>query len=233
MRVRKVRAPHIDPEAVVRAALEILDVEGLEHITMRQISSRLGVQAPALYWHFRNKQDLIDDMAQAILVQGGLEDVHRPRDPAAWAEWLVETAHVTRRAMVSHRDGGRVVAGASFRAGTLAKMFLLTTRVLNEAGFDLLRASLATSTTFDYVWGFVIEEQAGQGPEPERTPPQVQEVTSHAGWDLTDSNLLAAIMKESNKLTATEKFDLGLQVIVSGLRAVSKERKDLARPRKR
>src|SRR5208337_4328776 len=196
MRVRKAKAPHIEPEAVVRAALEILDAEGLERVTMRKISSKLGVQAPALYWHFKDKRDIIDDMAQAILVQGGLEDIKRPRDPAAWAEWLKETAHAVRRAMVSHRDGGRVVAGASFRAKTLAKLAILTTRVLNEAGFDLLHASLATGTTFDYVWGFVIEEQAGEGPEPEPAPPQGQEVAFPFGLDLMDANLMDAIMTE-------------------------------------
>src|ERR1035438_1243274 len=178
MRVRRARTPHIEPEAVVRAALEILDAEGLEHITLRKISSRIGVQAPALYWHFRDKQDITDDMAQAILVQGGVEDIKPPRDSTAWAEWLVETAHVVRRAMVSHRDGGRVVAGASFRARTLENGVMLAINVLKKAGFALLHASLATATTIDYVWGYVIEEQAGYGPEPEDVTPQGQRAAS-------------------------------------------------------
>jgi TetR/AcrR family tetracycline transcriptional repressor len=219
MRVRVARAPRIEPEAVVRAALEILDAEGLEDVTLRRISSKLGIQAPALYWHFKNKQDIIDDMAQSILVQGGLEDIKRPRDPIAWAEWLVEAAHAVRRAMVSHRDGGRVVAGASFRAKTLARLAILTTRVLNEAGFDLLYASLATGTTFDYVWGYVIEEQAGEGPEVGPALPQGLEVASPYRLDLMDENLMDAIMTERDKITATEKFDWGLRVIVSGLKS--------------
>jgi len=225
MRVRKTKAPHIEPEAVVRAALEILDAEGLEHVTMRQISSKLGVQAPALYWHFKDKRDIIDDMAQAILVQGGLEDIKRPKDPAAWAEWLIETAHAVRRAIVSHHDGGRVVAGASFRAKTLAKLAILTTSVLNEAGFDLLHASLATGTAFDYIWGFVIEEQAGEGPEPEPAPPKGQEVAFPFGLDLMDANLMSAVMTERDRLTATEKFEWGLRAIVSGLQSAPADRK--------
>ncbi len=225
MRVRESKAPHIEPQAAIRATLEILDAEGLEHVTMRQISSKLGVKPPALYWHFKDKQDIIDDMAQAILVQGGLGDIKRPRDPAAWAEWLIETACAVRRAMVSHRDGGRVVAGASFRAKTLAKLMILTTRVLNEAGFDLLHASLATGLTFDYIWGFVIEEQAGKGPEPEPAPPQGQEVASPFALDLMDEDLLDAVMTERDKLTATEEFEWGLRVIVSGLKPAFAEKK--------
>jgi TetR/AcrR family tetracycline transcriptional repressor len=220
MKVRRAKAPHIEPEAIVRAGLEILDVGGLEHVTMRQISSKLGVQAPALYWHFRDKQDIIDEMAQTILVQGGLEDVKGPSNAAAWAEWLVETAHSVRRAMLSHRDGGRVVAGASFfRAKSLAKLTILTARVLNEAGFDLLHASLATGTTFDYVWGYVIEEQAGEGPELGLVPPQGQEVAFPFGLDSKDANLMDAVMTERSNLTATEKFDWGLRAIVSGLKS--------------
>jgi TetR/AcrR family tetracycline transcriptional repressor len=212
--------------------LEILDAEGFGGVTLRQISSKLGVQAPALYWHFKNKRDIVDDMAQAILVQGGLEEIKRPKDPAAWAEWLIETAHAIRRAMILHRDGGRVVAGASFGATTQAKLFVLMTRVLNEAGFDLLHASLATGTTRDYIWGFVIEEQAGEGPEPERAF-EGEDVSSPSELDLTDAYLLDAVMKESVNLTATEMFDWGLQVIVSGLRSALKEKKDLARKRRR
>ena len=40
------KSPRIEPEAVVRAGLEILDAEGLERVTLRQIASKLGVQAP-------------------------------------------------------------------------------------------------------------------------------------------------------------------------------------------
>jgi TetR/AcrR family transcriptional regulator, tetracycline repressor protein len=217
MRIRKSKAPHIEPEAVVRAALEILDAEGLEHVTLRRISSKLGVQAPALYWHFKNKEDIIDDTTHAILVQGGLDNIGPPKETSTWTEWLIDTARIVRGAMVSHRDGGRVVAGASFRAKTLAKIAILTTRILNEAGFDLLHAGLATSTIFDYVWGYVIEEQAGMGPDPKSANTLKQEINSPFSLDLEDENLLDAVVKEANTVPATEKFDWGLRVIVTGL----------------
>ena len=232
MRVREPKAPRIEPEAVVTAALEILDAEGLHAVTLRQISSKLGVKPPALYWHFRDKQDIIDDMAQRILVQGGLGDIGRPKDPAAWAEWLAETAHAVRRVMVSHRDGGRVVAGASFsRAKTLARLLILTTRVLNDAGFDLVHASLATATTFDYVWGYVIEEQAGAGPETESSAPHGHEAAFPFGLDPSDAELLDAIVTESVNLTQTERFDWGLRVIVNGLKSALASAKTMPKGR--
>ena len=70
--------------------------------------------------------------------------------------------HCLRNALIAHRDGGRVVAGATYgRAYTLEKIMVGVTRVLEKAGFDKLNAGLAAGTTIDYVWGFVIEEQAG------------------------------------------------------------------------
>ena len=43
----------------------------------------------------------------------------------------------------------------------------MATEVMREAGFDLVHANLAVAVVFDFVRGYVIEEQAGFGPSPE------------------------------------------------------------------
>src|SRR5262245_36093000 len=58
----------LDRETVVRTALRVLDEVGLEGLTLRRIAAELDVQAPALYWHFKNKQELLDEMATTMLV---------------------------------------------------------------------------------------------------------------------------------------------------------------------
>ncbi len=156
----------------MRAGLEILDEEGLDNITLRKIASKLGVQAPALYWHFKDKSDIIDDMAQAILKEGGIEDLVAPSDKDAWADWLTRTAHMLHKAMLSYREGGRIVAGATLRSKAMMNLKITSTQVLNDAGLDLLHASLASETVIDYVWGYVIEEQAGGAPEVGSGPAQ-------------------------------------------------------------
>ncbi len=211
MKTRKTKTPHIQPDAVIKAALEILDAEGLENVTLRRIAAKLNVQAPALYWHFKNKQDLTDDMAQAILSNAKLDNFTAPTDINNWPTWLADLMHCLRNALIAHRDGGRVVAGATYgRAYTLEKIMVGVTRVLEKAGFDKLNAGLAAGTTIDYVWGFVIEEQAGIEP-----PQDVQSI----GTNSEDDAFLSAIMEEYHKLTPTEIFDWGLQVIITGLKA--------------
>jgi len=225
----KVRAKkqRIDPEEVVRAAIELLDADGLDQITLRQLASKFGVQPPALYWHFKDKQDLVEDMAQAILKGGGIDEIDLPADTATWAEWLTSVAYSVRRALLSHRDGGRVVAGASFfRARALARLAVLMMVVLNRAGFDSAHSTLGAGTVIDYVWGYVIEEQAGEGPEVDPGDPSVGEEVAFP-FSLFDLYGLdaGAFAKDRDKLTADEQFDWGLQLIITGLKSALKEAK--------
>jgi AcrR family transcriptional regulator len=52
---------------VLAGALDLLDTDGLEGLTMRKLAAHLGVQAGALYWHFQSKRALLDAVADALL----------------------------------------------------------------------------------------------------------------------------------------------------------------------
>ncbi len=49
----------LQPNTVIRAALDLLNEVGVDGLTTRKLAERLGVQQPALYWHFRNKRALL------------------------------------------------------------------------------------------------------------------------------------------------------------------------------
>jgi TetR/AcrR family tetracycline transcriptional repressor len=101
----------LQKDNIVRVALEVLDRDGLEGVTLRRLAKELDVQAPAIYWHIASKEVLLDEMANAILTArfGGFDFENDRRD---WAEWLDTLAHELRAAMLAHREGARVVAGA-------------------------------------------------------------------------------------------------------------------------
>ncbi|MET8046356.1 TetR/AcrR family transcriptional regulator [Streptosporangium sp. NPDC005286] len=54
-------------EAVVEQALEIGDAEGLQAVTIRRLAQELGVTPMALYWHFKNKEQLTVGMADHLV----------------------------------------------------------------------------------------------------------------------------------------------------------------------
>src|SRR5947208_41076 len=53
-------------EAVAEGALALADAEGLEAVTIRRLAQELGVTPMALYWHFKNKDELLSGVAGRI-----------------------------------------------------------------------------------------------------------------------------------------------------------------------
>jgi AcrR family transcriptional regulator len=56
----------LTPEVVVGRALVLADSGGLGGVTIRRLARDLGVTPMALYWHFRNKDELLDAMMGRI-----------------------------------------------------------------------------------------------------------------------------------------------------------------------
>lgn len=56
-------------DAIIRTALDLLNEVGVDNLTTRKLAERLGVQQPALYWHFKNKRALLDALSEAMLVE--------------------------------------------------------------------------------------------------------------------------------------------------------------------
>ncbi|WNG49531.1 TetR family transcriptional regulator [Archangium minus] len=149
----------LDRELVVRTALRVLNEEGLEGLTLRRIARELEVQAPALYWHFKNKDELLDEMATTML-RDMVGATKRPGARQSWAEFLAETARGLRRMMLSYRDGAKVFSGTRLTDETLYASMDAILRKLVDAGFSLRDAVCGFSTVYNYTVGFTIEEQA-------------------------------------------------------------------------
>lgn len=89
-------------ELVLRAAVEYVDEEGLTALTMRNLGSRLGVEAMSLYHHVNGREDLLEGMVEMVT-----DDVMLPpREPAndneGWQTFLQEVAHAVRAAATEH-----------------------------------------------------------------------------------------------------------------------------------
>ncbi len=89
---------------VVARAIEVLDAQGLDGLSMRRLAADLGVQPGALYHHFTNKDALLRAMADEILRRG-----HRPAEIVAWDAELLLLCVGLRDAMSRHRDGAALI----------------------------------------------------------------------------------------------------------------------------
>ncbi|GII31350.1 TetR family transcriptional regulator [Planotetraspora mira] len=158
MNVVKLSTVALERDKIVETALRLLDEVGLEKLTLRRLAAELGVQAPALYWHFKNKQELLDEMTEVIAVQKG------PRlgplaEGESWEAWLAEWVKEQRRVLNSHRDSARLTAGTHPGEGMLATVEMILGS-LTRVGFDVVDAMWGVTALSSFLGGFVLEEQA-------------------------------------------------------------------------
>jgi AcrR family transcriptional regulator len=69
---------------VAEHALKLADTEGLGATTIRRLAQDLGVTPMALYWHFKNKDELLLGMVDHVL--SGVRSAREPDDP--WLDQL-------------------------------------------------------------------------------------------------------------------------------------------------
>ncbi|CAM5693489.1 TetR family transcriptional regulator OS=Streptomyces aurantiogriseus OX=66870 GN=GCM10010251_15810 PE=4 SV=1 [Streptomyces aurantiogriseus] len=194
-------------------ALRLLNEVGLDGLTLRAIAKELDVKAPALYWHFKDKQALLDEMATEMyrrMVTGASLD---PAD--TWRERLRKANHGLRESLRGYRDGAKVFSGSRFTGIEHAEQMEDSLRLFTAAGFTLAQAVRATTTTYLYTLGFVTEEQ---GVEP--LPDERRE-----GFDVEERARMMADFPLSAAAGAEifadyeQHFGEGLELVIDGIAA--------------
>jgi TetR/AcrR family tetracycline transcriptional repressor len=148
--------PPLDEARVLDAAFAVLEVHGFAGLTIRRLADELGVKNPALYWHFKNKQQIVDKMAARLLDRIG----EAPIDGSDWRQWLGGVARLYRRTLLSHRDGAEVLANANLSRSAQFTEFERGISFLASFGFAQHDALLGMVTVFDYALGITYEHQA-------------------------------------------------------------------------
>lgn len=91
-------------EAILGAALAVIDDEGISAVSMRSVSRRLGVDAKSLYHYVDGKDGLLDAVAEHLLGQLRVPDLSGRVD-----EDLVALAHEFRRVTLAHPEAATLV----------------------------------------------------------------------------------------------------------------------------
>lgn len=195
-------------QRIIESALELLKQEGLEGLTQRKLATTLNMKAPALYWHFKNKEVLVDYLAEAILDKE-FHDLQPKTDDESWQNWLINHMLHLRKAMLAYTDGARVVAGAHlYPAVTLAKSLEYSLISLCSDGIDLEKARMITLTATNYTFGYVIEEQS--------SPSEEEMATFDLQTFLAPYPLMAKSLEGYDSKSRDEDYLTGLQYIISG-----------------
>ena len=209
-------------EPVVRAGLKLLGEVGLEGLSLRRIAAELGVQAPTLYWRFRSKQDLVDEMATQVLLEC-VAEFATPSPPTSWQALARRFAQGLRETLLKYRDGARMVAGTRLRDPAMYASMEVALKVFVDARIEPDEAAMCLKTINDYVIGFTIEQQSVLSPSGERKP----------GYDLEmrEASIDPSLYPLSRSVGATffadfdTTFGRGLSLIIGGFEASLKSRR--------
>lgn len=145
-------------ETIVSAAFDVLDDVGIDGLTVRALAARLGVKAPALYWHLDSKQALLDEMGTEVTnrIGAGLEALP---DDATLGDALRAYATAMRTEYLRHRDGARTFSGTRLTDPAVLRRQEVGLARFTAQGISLERIVDAFEIVSSFVVGFVIEEQ--------------------------------------------------------------------------
>jgi len=189
---------------IVATALELLDEGGIDAVSLRAVAERMGVRVHTVSWHVKTKARLLELMADAIMARVSLDGL--PPDPA---ERFAELVRRYRRALLSFRDGARVVSGTySAEEHTLRTIDAIVGALL-DCGLDERTAAWMTWTAVYFTLGLTQEEQGASDPLGDIIGAAVRPDTHPA---------LSHVLGELTGVTFEERFEFGLDLISRPIR---------------
>ncbi|MEU0939359.1 TetR/AcrR family transcriptional regulator C-terminal domain-containing protein [Embleya sp. NPDC005971] len=165
-------------ETVVGEALDLLDEVGLDAVSTRRLAKRLGVEQPSLYYHFRNKKELLGAMAEAAMAPHATALLPDPADD--WRDWFLANTRSFRRTLLMRRDGARLHAGSS-PAGEDLDRLARKMAFLLASGIPERDARMAMLASGYFTVGCVLEEQADTDPDTHH--PEVPHINHESAFE--------------------------------------------------
>ncbi|MFE1318591.1 TetR/AcrR family transcriptional regulator [Kitasatospora phosalacinea] len=206
-------------ECIAAAALRVLEREGLAGLSMRKVAAEVGAQAASLYWHVRNKEEILDLLGDAVIA-----DAELPPRTGDWREEYLEYGRRYRALLLAKRDAAKVVAGRLSTGPRVLAVLEDQLDRLRAAGFTDADAAMASYLLSAYVQGFVLQEQSPLSAAEAAGAGRGQ--AARAAGDVfralpaEDYPNLVALADDLVDPDMDTRFEFGLQRIADGLAAL-------------
>jgi hypothetical protein len=141
-------------ERVVRSAIDLADQGGIEALSMRNLANALGVGPMALYYHFANKDDLIDGLVDLVFCE-----VELPSGGDDWKTAMRRRAISVRAALSRHPWAVGLMESRLNPGPATLRHHDAVIGNLRQAGFSHGMTAHAYSLMDSYVYGFALQQQ--------------------------------------------------------------------------
>jgi len=197
----------VTADDVVAAAIDIVDREGVDALTIRRVAEACGLSPMGLYRHVRDKDDLLDRVVDAV-VGPGLRDLQAS---GSWDQQVADLFRYVRRLLLDHPGVAMLCVLRPTPVAGVARFYARMLAALAEGGFTGTDAVHAFDTLLMFMFGSVLWEI------PRTTDTRERLVAVAIGDEAATQ-----IIERANELSQrdpTEYFEAGLSTILDGLRA--------------
>jgi len=219
-RVQRRRRDPISREAIVAAAIRLLDAEGLDALSMRRIADELGTGAASLYWHVGSKDGLLDLIFDEIIGEG-MESFPDPV-PGRWQEQLKEVARAQRAVTLRHPYVVRISIGRIPMGPNALRYSERVLAILRAGGLPPDLAVKGSHLLIATVNGFTVDEtgvsEAEGAPETAAAAEAAAQASEYlASLPADQFPNLVALADEFNYRDRDEQFEVLIDIFVDGL----------------
>lgn len=200
----------LDRRLIAEKALQLIDAEGLDWLSMRRLGAALGVEAMALYHHFENKAELLDGVLE-LLIDEVEPALATKRPPLARLRRAFEAV---RTIAVTHPRAFLLVATRRFRTERALQFYERLLETFAEAGFDARQSAILFRVAAGFVTGAGMAEVGSRAMQADATPILLEDFA-----DAERFPRITAVVPylRVDKLGAI--FDFGLDLIFDAMRA--------------
>lgn len=148
-------------ERIVKAALEIVDRDGLKALSMRRLGSELGTDPMAVYYHIPNKEALLDGIVEAVMadIDVGVDDPSAPAE-----ERILAAAREYRDTLLAHGNALPILLSRGPSTPEALRPVELLISILRDGGLAPAQAMAGMNAIASTVRGMVGMVQGEQPP---------------------------------------------------------------------
>lgn len=199
-------------ERILASALELVDQDGLEALTMRRLADRLEVDPMSLYNHVESKDDLLDGLTEALW-----SEVCLPDRAKGWKRTLREFATSIRGLARAHPLAYPLLIGRAILPRPALEAIDASLNRLEAAGLARPKAAEMLRTLIAYAAGYALLELSCA---PAQGSTQLEQIVSLTRALPRDAPVhLVEVARLWSDCDMDFQFELGLDLILSGLEA--------------
>ncbi|ROT29415.1 TetR/AcrR family transcriptional regulator [Micromonospora sp. HM5-17] len=210
------RRPRLSRERITRAAVDLLDVEGVQGLSMRRLAARLGAGTMSLYEYVSSREDVLDLATDAAIAEIEIDGI----DGLPWREALSRQLRRSRQVMLRHPWLPALMATRPLLGPHALARSELVYALLHRAGLAGPRLVAAVGALTYYVQGFTAMENAWRGQQPD--PAAEAELRRQAQQYLDRRGEAHPTLAQHADLGRDDfdaSFQLGLDVVLDGIAA--------------